>query len=64
MIKYVVIAVLVFVAVLDVLLILGCAKLERMRTGNERLDKQRDGKADSEELRIKQIHAREDGEMD
>ncbi|MBQ1572507.1 MAG: hypothetical protein IIZ78_15365 [Clostridiales bacterium] len=64
MIKYVVIAVLVFVAVLDVLLILGCAKLERMRNGNERLDKQRDGKADSEELRIKQIHAREDGEMD
>ena len=64
MIKYIVIGILVFIAVLDVLLILGCAKLERMRNGNERLDKQRDGKADSEELRIKQIHAREDGEMD
>ena len=63
MIKYVVIAVLV-IAVLDVLLILGCAKLERTRNGNERLDKQRNCKADSEELRIKQIHAREDGEMD
>jgi hypothetical protein len=64
MIKYIVIGILVFVAVMDVLLILGCAKLERMRNGNERLDKQRDSKADSEELRIKQIHAREDGEMD
>ena len=64
MIKYIVIGVLVFIAVLDVLLILGCAKLERMRNGNERLDKQRNCKADSEELRIKQIHAREDGEMD
>ena len=64
MIKYVVIAVLVFIAVMDVLLILGCAKLERMRDGNERLDKQRNSKADSEELRIKQIHDGEDGEMD
>lgn len=64
MIKYVVIAVLVFIAVLDVLLILGCAKLERMRNGNERLDKQRDGKDDAEVLRTESLHAREDGEMD
>ena len=64
MIKYVVIAVLVFIAVLDVLLILGCAKLERMRNGNERLDKQRDGKDDAEVLRIEQIHDGTDGEKD
>lgn len=64
MIKYIAIGILVFIAVMDVLLILGCAKLEKERENHERLDKQRDSKADSEELRIKQIHAREDGEMD
>lgn len=63
MIKAIVIAI-VLIGIFDYLLILGCAKLERMRDGNERLDKQRNSKDNSEELRIKQIHAREDGEMD
>ena len=64
MIKYIVIGILVSIAVLDVLLILGCAKLEKERENHERLDKQRNGKADSEELRTEQIHDGEDGEMD